>query len=103
MDTPQTPSAQPADDQFETAIRETADAVGGTLLFKMKLEEGGSCRWNAAVAIEQDGTMEIVIIDLPCGAESGNVSVSPAAESDLPIAHIATAYANLAQCWGKAA
>lgn len=103
MDTPETPSARPSDDQFELAIRETAEAVGGTLLFKMKLEEGDSCRWTAAVAIENDDGLEIVIIDLPCGAESGNASVSPAAQSDLPIAHIATAYANLAECWGKAA
>ncbi|MEO3386079.1 hypothetical protein [Mesorhizobium sp. CAU 1741] len=103
MDMPETLPVQSTDDEFETAIRETVNAVGGTLLFKMKLEDGDSCRWTAAVAIEDGGKLEVVIIDLPCGADSGNVSVSPAAQSDLPIAHIATAYASLAECWSKAA
>lgn len=92
-----------SDEQFETAIRETVTAVGGSLLFQMKLQEGETCRWAAAIAIEEEGKLEIVIVDLPCGADSGNVSVSPAAESELPIAALATAYASLAECWAKAA
>lgn len=86
---------------FEAAIRETAEAVGGVLLFQMRIEDGAASRWVAAVAIGEDDTREIAVIDLPCGG--GSVSVVPASESKLPIASIASAYAGLADCWGKAA
>lgn len=91
------------DERYETTIRETVEAVGGVLLFQMKLQEAESCHWAAAVAIEGDGKREVVIIDVPCDLDSGDVDVRPAAQSGLPIAAIATAYADLADCWHKAA
>lgn len=91
------------DELFETAIRETVEAVGGVLLFQMKLQDAETEHWTAAVAVGEPGAVEVVIIDLPCGLEGGSVNVSPVSESPLPIASIASAYAGLAECWSKAA
>ena len=90
-----------ADEQLEAVIRETVESVGGVLLFQMKLGEAEAGRVVAAVAFGEAETREIVVIDLPCAG--GRATVSPAAESDLPIAAIASAYAGLAECWAKAA
>ena len=89
------------EEQFDLAIAETVKAVGGALLFQMKLDEGETSRCVAAVAIGAGETREIVIIDLPC--DGGSVSVHSAEESALPIAAIASAYAGLAECWSLAA
>ena len=91
------------DVRFETAIRETVEAVGGVLLFQMKLQDAEIERWAAAVAVGKPGAIEIVILDLPCGQEGGNVRVCPVSDCTLPIASIASAYAGLAETWGKAA
>lgn len=88
------------DEQYETTIRETVEAVGGVLLFQMKIEEDEAGRWVAAVAFEGAEAREIAIIDLPCNGEGA--SVSPVSQSDLPIATIASAYAGLAECWTTA-
>lgn len=89
------------EEQYETTIRETVEAVGGVLLFQMKIEKEGVGHWVAAIALESAEGREIAIIDLPCSGESA--SVIPASESDLPIARIAAAYASLADCWATAA
>lgn len=96
-----TPAPDEAGDRFETAIRETVDAIGGVLLFQQRLGEGASARWAAAVAMGEPGALEIVIIELPDDGDA--VRVSPASESTLPIASIASAYAGLAECWRSAA
>ena len=98
-----TTSARIVDERFETTIRETVAAIGGVLLFQMKLQEEDGDHWTAAVAVGEPGSLEIIIIDLPCGADGADVSVRPVAESALPIAAIAPAYAGLAECWPKAA
>ena len=90
-----------ADAQFETAIAETVNTVGGVVLFQMTLDEGEASHRVAAISIGAGEEREIVILDLP--AEGGSVSVQPAAQSELPIASIAAAYAGLAECWPLAA
>ena len=87
--------------QFEAVVRETIESVGGVLLFHLKLGEAGAERWMAAVAFDGADGREIAVIDLPCAG--GRATVSPAAQSELPIAAIASAYAGLAECWSKAA
>lgn len=86
---------------FEAVIREIVESVGGVLLFQMKLGEEDAARWVAAVAFDGAEEREIAVIDLPCAG--GRATVSPAAQSELPIAAIASAYAGLAECWSKAA
>lgn len=88
-------------EQLEAVIRETVESIGGVLLFQMKLGEDEAGRWMAAVAFDEAGGREIAVIDVPCAG--GRATVSPAAESELPIAAIASAYAGLAECWAKAA
>ena len=88
-------------ERLEAVIRQTVEAVGGVLLFQMKLGGDGAGRWIAAAAFDEAGAREIAVIDLP--AAGGRATVSPAAESELPIAAIASAYAGLAECWAKAA
>ena len=89
------------DEELEAAIRETVESVGGVLLFQLKLGEAEAAHWLAAVAFGEDEAREIAVIDLPCAG--GRATVSPAAQSELPIASIASAYAGLADCWVKAA
>lgn len=89
------------DASLEAAIREKVESVGGVLLFQMKLGEAEQARRVAAVAFATAGGREIAVIDLPC--DGGGITVCPAAQSDLPIASIAAAYAGLADCWTNAA
>ncbi len=88
-------------EQLESVVRETVESLGGVLLFHMKLRENDGDHLMAAVAFETAEDREIVVIDLPCSG--GRATVSPASQSELPIASIASAYAGLAECWSKAA
>ncbi|TKT81173.1 hypothetical protein [Aquamicrobium sp. LC103] len=90
-----------SNDEFETIIRETAKAMGGQVLFQMKLDEEEKSHWVAAVMVASDDARKISIIDLPC--DGGEASIKPAEESTLPIATIASAYAGLVDQWKRAA
>lgn len=90
-----------AGDGFEAAVREAVEAVGGVMLFHIRLDDGDDTRQVAAAAIGDAMLREIVIVDLPGGG--GPVTVSQASDSALPIAAIAPAYAGLAACWPRAA
>ncbi len=84
-------------EEYEAAIRETVEEVGGVLLFQMKADKDGAEHWMAAVAFETADGREIAIIDLPSSGQG--VSVTPVSQSELPIATIAQAYAGLAENW----
>lgn len=90
-----------SDEEFEAALRETVKSFGAVLLFNMKLQDEEGGRWAAAIALDDGEAREIAILELPCNG--GSASVRPASESEQPIAAIASAYAGLAECWGKAA
>ena len=89
------------DEAFETVVRETVESFGAVLLFNMKLQDEDGGRWAAAIALGEGAAREIAILELPCNG--GSASVRAASDSELPIASIASAYASLAECWGKAA
>lgn len=84
-------------DLCEEIIRETVESVGGILMFQMKLGEGTDTRWLGAVAFNDGERTEYAVINVPSNGSA--ISVTPAAQSDLPIASIAAAYAGLALCW----
>lgn len=88
-------------ESFEQVVREAVEAVGGVLLFKLRLGDAEAGRWVAAAALGEAAEREIVIVEL--AGEGAPVAVSLASESALPIAAIAPAYAGLAACWPKAA
>lgn len=88
-------------EQFEATVRELAESLGGALLFHLGIGKESERQCVAAVALGETAKREIAIVDLP--ATGSGASVTPATQSDLPVAAIAQAYAGLADCWGKAA
>lgn len=88
------------DDLCEQIIRETVESVGGVLIFQVKLGAGHDQRWVGAVAFTQEDAPEFAVISIP--GNGGAIEVTPASRSELPLASLAIAYADLAQSWARA-
>lgn len=86
-------------DLCEQIIRETVESVGGILLFQIRIGEGRDQRWVGAVAFAEEDRQEYAVISIPC--DGSPIEVTPVTQSSLPLASLAVAYANLAQCWAK--
>jgi hypothetical protein len=77
---------------FENALRQALEKAGGVLLFHMRLEDGESSRWTAAVAVGQGEERQFLIVSIP---SDGAARIQPLEESDDPIARIAPAFADV--------
>ncbi len=78
---------------FEGAVLLALKRIGGTMLFRMRMNGMAGCDWIAAVALEGGGEERIALVAQP--AEGGPLRVEDAATSDLPVARIAEAYAEI--------
>lgn len=87
--------------EFEAVCREALDAVGGTVLFKLRVGNGVECQHVAAGAIGTGPARQLLVLSLPVAG--GKLSVETAARSKNPVATIAAAYAGLADVFAKAA
>jgi hypothetical protein len=88
-------------DTIQDTLRKGVEAVGGYVLFDLTIGEDAEARWTAAIAFEGDDGRRLAILAIE--PASGEMSLEPAEESDLPIAAIASSYAGLAEQWGRAA
>ncbi|WP_173931079.1 hypothetical protein [Chelativorans sp. Marseille-P2723] len=78
---------------FEGAVRRALERLGGSILFRMRMDGASGCDWIAAVALERGGAPKLAIVAQPI--DGGSLRVEDAETSDLPVARLATAYANL--------
>ncbi|MDQ2634770.1 MAG: hypothetical protein M3Y78_13650 [Pseudomonadota bacterium] len=82
-----------SDDDFEEVVRGALEAVGGTLLFKMKVGADGQAHHAAAAAVGLGHSRQFLLLTLP--AQGGQLKVETTSRSESPLARIAESYAGL--------
>lgn len=90
-----------SDGEFETVCKQSLGAVGGVLLFKLRVGRGVECQHVAAGVIGEGQARQFLVLSLPVAG--GKLNVETAARSRSPVAGIAAAYANLADAFAHAA
>lgn len=90
-----------SDGEFETVCQQSLGAVGGVLLFKLRVGRGVECQHVAAGVIGEGPARQFLVLSLPVAG--GKLSVETAARSRSPVAGIAAAYAGLAEAFAHAA
>lgn len=96
------PKDHPASDgDFDEVVHGALDAVGGTLLFKIRIDEPDEPHYAAAAFVGDGESRQYLVLTMPL--TGGHLSVETATKSKSPIARIAAAYAGLADAFGHAA
>ncbi|RWA68578.1 hypothetical protein EN836_25220 [Mesorhizobium sp. M1C.F.Ca.ET.193.01.1.1] len=90
-----------SDDEFAEVVGGALEAVGGTLLFKMCVDNGGEGQHVAAACVGDGGSRQFLLLTLP--TTGGALKVETAARSTNPVAGIAAAYAGLMDAFKAAA
>ena len=86
---------------FEEVVRGALEAVGGTLLFKMRIDAEGQAHHAAAAAVGVGDGRQFLLLTLP--TDGGQLKVETAARSASPLAGIAASYAGLMDVFKAAA
>lgn len=89
------------DQDFEQLVRGALEAVGGTLLFKLRIDEAETPHHAAAAFVGEADDRQFLVLTMPIAG--GQLRVETAAASASPIARIAAAYASLADAFSNAA
>lgn len=87
--------------EFAEVVDGALEAVGGRLLFKMRLDGEGNGEHVAAAAVEAGGDRQFLLLTLP--ASGGTLKVEAASKSGNPLAGIAASYAGLMDAFQAAA
>ncbi len=95
------PRPEVADDAFGEAVQGALEAVGGMLLFKVRVGNGESAQHVAAAAVGQGDARQFLVLSLP--AAGGQLKIETAALSSNPLAGIAASYARLMDAFQAAA
>lgn len=95
------PQQEVSDKDFEDVVRGALEAVGGTLLFKVKVGSDSESQHVAAAAVGDGKSRQFLLLTLPAGG--GHLRVETAAKSASPLAHIAASYAGLMDAFRAAA
>ena len=82
-----------SDNDFEEVVRGALEAVGGTLLFKMKVGADHEAHHAAAAAVGLGNNRQFLLLTLP--AHGGQLKVETTSRSKSPLARIAESYAGL--------
>ncbi|TIW19718.1 MAG: hypothetical protein E5V65_09875 [Mesorhizobium sp.] len=90
-----------SDDEFAEVVGGALEAVGGTLLFKMCVDNDGESQHVAAACVGDGGNRQFLLLTLPTAG--GALKVETAARSTNPVAGIAAAYAGLMDAFKTAA
>lgn len=86
---------------FEEVVRGALEAVGGTLLFKMRIDAEGQAHHAAAAAVGVGEGRQFLLLTLPI--DGGQLKVETVARSASPLARIAASYAGLMDVFKAAA
>ncbi|WP_352643465.1 hypothetical protein [Mesorhizobium sp. M0220] len=90
-----------SEEEFVEVVGGALEAVGGTLLFKMCVENEGEAQHVAAACVGDGGNRQLLLLTLPTGG--GALKVETTAKSTNPVAGIAAAYAGLMDAFQAAA
>ncbi|MER8402787.1 hypothetical protein NKJ87_27390 [Mesorhizobium sp. M0027] len=90
-----------SEDEFVEVVGGALEAVGGTLLFKMCVENEGESQHVAAACVGDVGNRQFLLLTLP--ASGGALKVETTSKSTNPVAGIAAAYAGLMDAFQAAA
>ncbi|MER8823848.1 hypothetical protein NKH70_29440 [Mesorhizobium sp. M0991] len=90
-----------SEDEFVEVVGGALEAVGGTLLFKMCVENEGEAQHVAAASVGDGGNRQFLLLTLP--TSGGALKVETTAKSTNPVAGIAAAYAGLMDAFQAAA
>lgn len=78
---------------FEGAVLQALERLGGTMLFRMRMNGVDGYDWVAAVSLGNEEERTLGIVAQP--ADGGPLVVEEARTSTLPVARLAEAYADL--------
>lgn len=84
---------------FEGAVMQALERIGGKMLFHMRMNGLADCDWVAAVSLDGGGERKVALVAQPI--EGGPLRVEDAEASDLPVAGIARAYADVMRQLGS--
>ncbi|MER8887056.1 hypothetical protein [Mesorhizobium sp. M0816] len=90
-----------SEDEFVEVVGGALEAVGGTLLFKMCVENEGEAQHVAAASVGDAGNRQFLLLTLP--TSGGALKVETTSKSTNPVAGIAAAYAGLMDAFQAAA
>ncbi|MER8880457.1 hypothetical protein [Mesorhizobium sp. M0684] len=90
-----------SEDEFVEVVGGALEAVGGTLLFKMCVENEGEPQHVAAASVGDGGNRQFLLLTLP--TSGGALKVETTSKSTNPVAGIAAAYAGLMDAFQAAA
>ncbi|MER8778830.1 hypothetical protein [Mesorhizobium sp. M0977] len=90
-----------SEDEFVEVVGGALEAVGGTLLFKMCIENEGESQHVAAACVGDGGNRQFLLLTLP--TSGGALKVETTSKSTNPVAGIAAAYAGLMDAFRAAA
>lgn len=82
-------------------VDDALEAVGGILLFKMRLDEAGEDRHVAAASIGDGARRQFLLLSLP--VTGGKLKVESASRSNSPLAKLAEAYVGVVEAFRAAA
>lgn len=78
---------------FEGAVQQALERIGGTMLFRMRMDGMDGCDWVAAVSLGEESERTLAIVAQP--TDGGPLLVQEAHSSKLPVARLARAYVDL--------
>lgn len=87
--------------EFTQMVDDALEAVGGILLFKMRLDEDGDDKYVAAASIGDGARRQFLLLSLP--VTGGKLKVESASRSTSPLAKLAEAYVGVVEAFRAAA
>lgn len=87
--------------EFTQMVDDALEAVGGILLFKMRLDEDGDDKHVAAASIGDGARRQFLLLSLP--VSGGKLKVESASRSTNPLAKLAVAYVGVVEAFHAAA
>lgn len=87
--------------EFTQMVDDALEAVGGILLFKMRLDEDGDDKHVAAASIGDGARRQFLLLSLP--VSGGKLKVESASRSSSPLAKLAEAYVGVVEAFRAAA
>ncbi|WP_395447662.1 hypothetical protein ACHMW7_22445 [Aminobacter sp. UC22_36] len=101
IDAPPIIASDVSEAEFTQLVDDALEAVGGILLFKMRLDEDGDDKHVAAASIGDGGRRQFLLLSLP--VTGGKLKVESASRSNSPLAKLAEAYVGVVEAFRAAA